>query len=79
MSIAEHCYRQGCEYWVTGASDYCSEECESIARRQIQASMYRIGDHARVASAAMDRLRKEAEAALAAYEHYLATLKETKQ
>lgn len=30
--IAEHCYRQECVNWVTGASDYCSIECEEMAR-----------------------------------------------
>lgn len=26
--MAERCYRPGCDGWVTGASDYCSPECE---------------------------------------------------
>lgn len=25
---AERCYREGCDGWVTGASDYCSPACE---------------------------------------------------
>lgn len=28
QGIAEHCYNEGCDNWITGASDYCSPECE---------------------------------------------------
>ena len=31
--IAEHCYRDGCDQWITGASDYCSPECEKAAQQ----------------------------------------------
>lgn len=75
MSIAEHCYRPGCDRWVTGASDYCSEECETEGRK-IRATIARIGEHALKAADAMDRLRKEAEAAVVAYEGYLAKIRE---
>jgi len=27
QGIAEHCYREGCENWITGASDFCSPQC----------------------------------------------------
>jgi hypothetical protein len=27
----EFCYNPGCPNWLTGASDYCSEECEDEA------------------------------------------------
>jgi len=67
--IAEHCYRDGCDGWVTGASDYCTWECEEIARAQ-WATIARVGEYAAQAADAMDRLRKEAEAALVAYEGY---------
>jgi hypothetical protein len=29
--MEEQCYRQGCDGAVTGASDYCSPECETRA------------------------------------------------
>lgn len=76
MSIAEHCYRDGCDRWVTGASDYCSEDCETVARELIP-TMARIGEHAARAADAMDRLRAEAQAAVVAYEGYLAKLRES--
>jgi len=76
QGIAEHCYRNGCDGWVTGASDYCSWECEEIARAEHRATIARVGEYAKVAADAMDRLRQEAQAAVEAYERYLATLRE---
>lgn len=72
---AEHCYREGCDGWVTGASDYCSEACETEARK-FYATIGRVGEYAAQAADAMDRLRAEAQAAVVAYERYLETLKE---
>ena len=74
MSVAEHCYRQGCDGWVTGASDYCSHDCEMEAE-MFRASIGRFGEHAAKAADAMDRLRLEAQAAVEAYEHYLLALR----
>lgn len=31
QGIAEHCYRDGCDNWITGSLDYCSSECEELA------------------------------------------------
>jgi hypothetical protein len=76
QGIAEHCYRPGCDQWVTGASDYCSWECEAIARHDVT-TIARFGEYAKVAADAMDRLRQEAEAAVEAYERYLAKLRDS--
>lgn len=33
---AERCYRFGCPEYVTGASDFCSAECEEQQERDIE-------------------------------------------
>lgn len=30
QGIAEHCYSEGCDNWITGSLDYCSSECEEL-------------------------------------------------
>ena len=30
QDIAERCYRNECEHWVTGASDFCSPQCGEV-------------------------------------------------
>lgn len=74
MSIAEHCYRPGCDQWITGASDYCSPECETEGRA-LHATISRVGEHALKMADAMDRLRLEAQAAVEAYEDYVTKIR----
>jgi hypothetical protein len=76
LVYAETCYRPGCEYWVTGASDFCSEECEEEAAGLLTpAALARIGDTATTAS---ERLKLMSAAALDAYEAYLSTVRNTR-
>lgn len=72
MSLSEHCYREGCDGWVTGASDYCSETCETSAR--LIPTLGRIGEHVTNMADAMDRLREQARLATQAYEAYRAKI-----
>lgn len=69
LVYAETCYRPGCEYWVTGASDYCSPECEEAAAGLLRPEFLAgVGASAKTAA---DRLKAMSEAAIDAYEAYL--------
>jgi hypothetical protein len=75
VSLAEHCYRDGCDRWVTGASDYCSEACETEAR-QVYRAIGRIGEHAEQMTAATSAMHEAVRAAVQAYDAYLDKLYE---